>query len=78
MYRLLQGDVGSGKTIVAFLSIIHVLKMVFKALMAPQNTSLPALYTLKIMKTLGIRICLLTSKMQKHIKINSINDTNGK
>ena len=36
MYRLLQGDVGSGKTIVAFLSIIHVVENGFQgALMAP-------------------------------------------
>ena len=36
MYRLLQGDVGSGKTIVAFLSILHVVEHGFQgALMAP-------------------------------------------
>ena len=36
MFRLLQGDVGSGKTIVAFFSILHVVENGYQgALMAP-------------------------------------------
>ena len=36
MFRLLQGDVGSGKTIVAFYSLIHVVEANYQgALMAP-------------------------------------------
>ena len=36
MYRILQGDVGSGKTIVAFLSALNVKESNFQsALMAP-------------------------------------------
>ena len=77
MYRLLQGDVGSGKTIVAFLSIIHVVENGFQgALMAPTEILAYQHYTFfkNYEKLLDIRICLLTSKMQKHIKTNSIND----
>ena len=77
MYRLLQGDVGSGKTIVAFLSIIHVVENGFQgALMAPTEILAYQHYILfkKYENILGVRICLLTSKMQNNIKKSYIND----
>jgi len=82
MYRLLQGDVGSGKTIVAFLSIIHVVENGFQgALMAPTEILAHQHYLFfkKYEDILGIKIALLTSKMQKNIKSNYImNISKGK
>ncbi len=77
MYRLLQGDVGSGKTIVAFLSIIHVIEHGFQgALMAPTEILAYQHYIFfkKYENILGIKIALLTSKMKNNIKINNIDD----
>ncbi len=75
MYRLLQGDVGSGKTIVAFMSLLHVIENGFQgALMAPTEILAHQHYVFfkKYEKILGIKIALLTSKMQKNIKYNHI------
>ena len=77
MYRLLQGDVGSGKTVVAFLSLIHVIENGFQgALMAPTEILAYQHYVFfkKYENILGIKIALLTSKLQKNIKSNNIID----
>ena len=67
MARLLQGDVGSGKTLVAFLSAISVIEAGFQcALMAP--TELLALQhaenATKLLDPLGIRVAFLTANIR--------------
>jgi ATP-dependent DNA helicase RecG len=82
MFRLLQGDVGSGKTIVAFFAILHVVENGYQgALMTP--TEILAYQHYNFFKEfedyLNIKICLLTSKINKENKNNVINDIkNGK
>lgn len=77
MFRLLQGDVGSGKTIVAFFSILHVVENGYQgALMAP--TEILALQHYTFFKQyedyLKIKICLLTSKINKADKNKTVTD----
>ncbi|NNM67901.1 MAG: ATP-dependent DNA helicase RecG, partial [Spirochaetales bacterium] len=67
MARLLQGDVGSGKTLVAFLSAIPVIEAGFQCvLMAP--TELLALQhaenAAKLLDPLGIRVAFLTANIR--------------
>ena len=82
LYRLIQGDVGSGKTIIALLAIIDVIKSGYQAvIMAP--TELLATqhynYFTNYLDQLNIKIALLTSKVKNKeeiyskIKINKIN-----
>ena len=65
MIRLLQGDTGSGKTIIALLSLLHAIDSSYQgALMAP--TSILAQQHFNnlstILKPLNIKIVLLTGK----------------
>lgn len=65
MNRLLQGDVGSGKTIVAFLAIyLNYLSGYQSALMAPTEILAIQHYHnfLEIFKNYNIKCCLLTGK----------------
>ena len=65
MFRILQGDVGSGKTIVALISIANVLESNYQAaLMAPTSVLAKQHYELakKIFKDTNIKINLLTGK----------------
>lgn len=66
MNRLLQGDVGSGKTLVAWLSSLHVIEnhgqVAFMApteLLARQHAEKAA----ELLAPLGIRICFLTGEV---------------
>ncbi|MFL0195953.1 ATP-dependent DNA helicase RecG [Clostridium sp. WILCCON 0269] len=75
MNRLLQGDVGSGKTVVAFISIFNVIKNGYQAvLMAPTEilASQHYLEAKKLLKDMGVNIELLcgsvTEKNKKRIK----------
>ena len=65
MFRLLQGDVGSGKTIVSFLAAGNVIRSKFQvALMAPTEILAKQHYdlALKIFKYSNIKIDFLTGK----------------
>lgn len=65
MFRILQGDVGSGKTIVSFLSIANVLENNYQcAFMAPTEILSLQHFNLaqKIFKNINIRIEHLTGK----------------
>ncbi len=65
MFRILQGDVGSGKTIVSFVTAANVLEVGFQsALMAPTSILANQHYNLakKIFKNTNVNIKLLTGK----------------
>jgi ATP-dependent DNA helicase RecG len=66
MFRLLQGDVGSGKTIVALISALNVINAKFQvALMAPTEILARQHYTLaKKILPKNIKIELLSSKCE--------------
>ena len=71
MLRLLQGDVGSGKTIVALITLANVLKTKIQvALMVP--TEILAIqhynYFCDLFKDIEIKTVLLTSKIKKNDK----------
>ena len=82
MFRLLQGDVGSGKTILALIAAAKVLEDDFQvAFMAPTEILAKQHYELAInlFKKTNINIGLLTSKIvgtEKNKIINSISDGN--
>ena len=82
MFRLLQGDVGSGKTIVALIAAANVIKSNYQvALMAPTEILAKQHYDLilKIFKSTGINIKFLTSKTDIREKKDILkNLTNGK
>ena len=76
MNRLLQGDVGSGKTIVAILScVIAVGNNVQAAVMAPTEILANQHYRSFIseLKKVKIPICLLTGKMKKSERRSILN-----
>ncbi len=65
MHRLVQGDVGSGKTIVALLSCCQVIENGFQcAIMAPTEILAEQHYknAVSLLKPLGINVSLLTGK----------------
>ena len=67
MFRIIQGDVGSGKTIVSILSIINVIKSGYQcALMSPTEILAKQHYTLikKILKNENFDIKFLTGKTE--------------
>ncbi len=76
MFRLLQGDVGSGKTIVALVAILSVIKSKFQvAFMAPTEILAKQHYNLaKKLFSKNIKIEILTSKTENRIRKRIIND----
>ena len=82
MFRILQGDVGSGKTIISFIAAANVIRSNWQvALMAPTEILAKQHYNLakEIFKSTEVTIKLLTSKSDvKEKKIIQENLTNGK
>ncbi len=77
MFRILQGDVGSGKTIVSLVTLANVLEIGYQsALMAPTAILANQHYNLakKIFKNTDIKIKLLTGKTETKLKKNILAD----
>ena len=82
MFRIIQGDVGSGKTIVSLLSILNVIESNYQcALMAPTEILANQHYELtkKIFKDEKINISFLTGKIERRERSKILeNLVNGK
>ena len=82
MFRLLQGDVGSGKTIVALIAAANVMESGYQvAFMAPTEILANQHYTLanKIFNESNIKTDFLTGKTsnsERKIKINALKENN--
>ena len=67
MNRLIQGDVGSGKTLVAFLSVLNVIESGKQAAMMAPTELLARQHAenaIRFLETLGIRIAFLSGGIQ--------------
>jgi ATP-dependent DNA helicase RecG len=72
MVRLLQGDVGSGKTLVALLAMAHAIEAGFQAalLVPTEILAIQHAETIKILaEQVGIQVGLLTSKQKKKSEV---------
>ena len=82
MFRIIQGDVGSGKTIVSLLSIANVIEANYQcALMGPTEILSLQHYELakKIFKNTSIKVEFLTGKTEQQKKREILTDIkNGK
>ncbi len=84
MFRIIQGDVGSGKTIVSFLTIINVIKSDYQcALMSPTEILAKQHYELakKIFKNENFKIDFLSGKTEykkRKIILKNIEDGSTK
>ncbi len=82
MFRIIQGDVGSGKTIVSLLSIVNVINSGYQcALMSPTEILAKQHYDLskKILSNIGFKIELLTGKTDYKKKKEILQElSNGK
>ena len=82
MFRIVQGDVGSGKTIVSLLSILNVIKSGYQcALMSPTEILAKQHYTLikNIFKNENFNIEFLTGKTENKLRKDILtNLTSGK
>ena len=82
MFRIIQGDVGSGKTIVSLLAIINVISSGHQcALMSPTEILAKQHYELvkKIFNKINLKVEFLTGKTEyKKLKEILTNLSNGK
>ncbi len=82
MFRIIQGDVGSGKTIVSLLAISNIIKSGYQcALMCPTEILAKQHYELakKVFKDIGLKINFLTGKTEYKKKKEILLDlSNGK
>tara|TARA_Y100001970_G_scaffold292297_1_gene433008 strand:- start:1912 stop:3732 length:1821 start_codon:yes stop_codon:yes gene_type:complete len=82
MIRLLQGDVGSGKTIIAILSVLNAIESGYQAAMMVPTTILALQHYNNIknlLKSLDLNVCLLTSKDKGSSRLEKLkNIKNGK
>jgi len=81
MFRIIQGDVGSGKTIVAFLAAASVIESNFQcALMAPTEILAKQHYELakKIFKNTNVNISFMTGKTEYKEKKKILNNLKNK
>ena len=82
MFRIIQGDVGSGKTIVSLLSILNVIKSGYQcALMSPTEILAKQHYTLikNIFRNENFEIEFLTGKTENKLRKVILNNlTSGK
>ncbi len=72
MVRLLQGDVGSGKTLVALLAMAHAIEAGFQAalLVPTEILAIQHAETIKLLaEQVGIQVGLLTSKQKKKSEV---------
>lgn len=79
MYRLLQGDVGSGKTVVSFLALYaNYLRGDQGVLMAPTDSLARQHYknALEIFSKLNIKVALLVGEMKKEERKQIVDDIN--
>ena len=77
MFRIIQGDVGSGKTIVSLLSILNVIESGYQcALMSPTEILAKQHYDLskKLFKNINLKIDFLTGKTEYKLKKNILNN----
>lgn len=75
MHRLLQGDVGSGKTIVAALTILSALEAGFQAALMVPTEILAEQHYLKFkmwLEPLGIKVVWLTGSLRKKAKTEAV------
>ena len=80
MFRIIQGDVGSGKTIVSLISIMNVIKSGFQcALMSPTEILAKQHYELakKIFKNQKFEIEFLSGKTEYKKRKNILNNLNN-
>ncbi len=73
MARLVQGDVGSGKTVVAAMALLKAVESGYQgAMMAPTEILAEQhfLYLQKVLEPLGVRVDLLTGSMPKKEREN--------
>ena len=75
MFRIIQGDVGSGKTIVSLLSIANVIKSGYQcSLMSPTEILARQHFDLskKVFKDIGLNFELLTGRLITKVEIKFI------